>query len=479
MNKHYSLSHVFKLILGLALICWTSSCSDDDPKLEDNTVAFEASSLGLTDETATITLNLSRSVSADVTVYVSYTTDGVTYGDEFTTDPEATDNSIAVTISAGETSGAFTVSVADDAFLDGDETATFTIASFDSSTDLVVGTTTELVLTFGAIVSEGSELTLQGLAGDESGSSAANSVFVNFRSNSQTPVLRSSWDLAFYNGDEFRVMINNTNGASAIQIDETDITAVDTDDADTDALAIPLGSTGEESFAMIDDVYGDLDNTVIDAISSTDSDNKVYLINREGGTWSSSITAEDLVKIRVTQTTDGGYTLEYANITSTTYSTLTITKDESTNFSYVSFEDEGASATSVSVEPDDWEIEWTWSIYVGGSGDDIYPYGFADVVFINYLGGVTAAKVLTDDVTYDDYDETYIDDTEFSSERNVIGSDWRATTGSSVGVYTDRFYVIKDSQDNYYKLKFVSFTADDSGTRGKPVIAYELVQSGS
>ncbi|RYX87115.1 hypothetical protein EON73_02050, partial [bacterium] len=63
----------------------------------------------------------------------------------------------------------------------------------------------------------------------------------------------------------------------------------------------------------------------------------------------------------------------------------------------------------------------------------------------------------------------------FKTERDVIGSKWRGTTGT-VGVRADRYYVVKDGAGNVYKLKFVSFISNDGGTRGKPVIEYKLVK---
>lgn len=152
-----------------------------------------------------------------------------------------------------------------------------------------------------------------------------------------------------------------------------------------------------------------------------------------------------------------------------------IPKNPAYNFSYFHFED-GA----VAVEPakDRWDFQWTWSIFYTNSGGVNVPYAFSDLVFINHHNDVKADTVFTSDVSYEDFDETHIAATDLVSDRNVIGSGWRATTGT-VGVITDRFYVVQDSYGNVYKLKFVNFHAADGGTRGKPVIKYELVKKGS
>jgi hypothetical protein len=221
-------------------------------------------------------------------------------------------------------------------------------------------------------------------------------------------------------------------------------------------------------------VFGDPGKTAIPAISATDADNKVYIINRAGGAANVTATSE-FFKIRVLRSASG-YTLQYAKINDTAIKTLSISKDASLNFSYVSL-DHGA----VAVEPAKakWDIEWTYSIYYTLFSGANVPYSFSDLVFINHVGGVQAAEVLTSaSVTYDGFNESNLAGVTLKAERNVIGSNWRNTTGT-VGVRTDRFYVIKDSAGNIYKLKFVSFHAADGGTRGKPVIEYKLVKKAS
>ena len=451
------------LYITLALALGMSACKKSDPPLPDNTLNFTASAQGFesTDSTATVTLNLSRATDAAIAVSVSLQTSGVTYGTEFSTTPAVVNNVIALSIPAGGTSVSFKVSKKSGVFLNGDEYLTFTLKS--AASPIVIGTTSTLKLSFAAITSTGTTLTLDGGAG---GASAVNSVFVDLSANEQTDIARASWDLGFYNGDDFRVILNNTTSASTVMVNKTDINAVSASDINIADLQLGFG---KGTFSIFDDVNGDLTKTAIAQVSASDTANKVYVINRVGG---SGITAaaEDLYKVRILRATNG-YTLQYAKLNETTYKTLTITKDASYNFSYASF-DTGA----VSVEPakDHWDLEWTYSIYYTST----IPYAFSDLVLTNYLGGVQAAEVMTSTVTYDAYAEANIASTTFSTSRNTISSVWRATTGT-VGVFTDRFFVIKDAAGNVYKLKFVSFTTQDGGTRGYPVIQYALVKKGS
>lgn len=476
MNKPFL--KISFLILGVYLTGLISACRDDDPALPDNLLNFEVSSTGMEDnvQEEAITLNLSRTVSRPVDLAISFTTEGVTYGEHFTTDPAATGNTLVITIPANTSSASFKVIRNENVFLDGGESITFKIDQVPSASAVVLGETFEMTLSFSSIVSEGANLQLNGLIAAESGASAGNAVFVDFSSNQQKPVARTSWDLGFHTGEPFRVIINNTSGASAVAVDETSLNAVTMDDVDMEALTIPLGVPGEPSFSMIDDVSGDVVHTVIAEVSATPEDNKVYVLNRVGGSHGAPVVAENLIKVRILRNDNGGYTLQYAKLAEATFHTIDVAKTENTNFSYITFgSGEIAAASPVSIEPSAWDIEWTWSVYYGGASDNRYPYGFSDIVFINHLAGVKAAEVLTSTVSYESFSEGDLAGLELRAERNVIGANWRATTGT-IGVKTDRFYIVQDAEGNSYKLKFVSFHASDGGTRGKPVIEYALVK---
>lgn len=470
MNR--TISRAGTLIAAICFLGFSVSCDDDEPPLPDNALTFSASSAGLGDDDneAEITLNASRPVASPVAVTLSLTTEGVAYGEHFTTVPAAQGSTLVVTIPANASSVSFKVVREADVFLEGDESITFVIV--DADDPVVIGGTAQVVLSFSSIVSEGAELTLNGILGAESGASAGNSVFVDLSENVQVPVARTSWDLGFYNGDDFRVIINYASGATAVMVDKTDLSQVTAADIDPDVLVAGLG---QGTLDIIDDPHGDLDNTVIPAVSETDSENKVYVINRVGGHGGIG-PVEDLVKVRILRN-DDGYTVQYAAINESEFATADISKGDTHNFEFFSFE-EG----KVSVEPahDKWDFVWTWSMYFTGAPGNYIPYGFSDLVFVNHHGGTQAAEVMaTGGVTYDGFGEDNLAGVTFEEGRSTIGSGWRVTSpADQAGVKTDRFYLIKDAAGNVYKLRFVSFHPGDGGTRGKPVIEYALVKKG-
>lgn len=445
----------FCLLTLVLMGLFVTSCESDDPPLPDNTLNFTATEIGFddTETTKSIAINLDRTETTDVTVTIGVTTSGVEYGAEadFTTTPAVTDNTITATIKAGTTSATIDVKKVAQ-FFDGNESIDFEIKSANGS--VVLGTKKTLKLTFGAIVSSGASMTLQG---GEGTSSAVNSVFVDFSGNEQTVVARNSWSLGFYCGDEFAVKINNTTGSSAKQYDIALTDIISTDAAAVYSDELTFGRLNEGgSFDVIDPIDGNLSNNVIKA-------NNTYIVQL-----GSSATGESkLYKVKVIQTANG-YSLQYAASESASVKTVEITKDANYNFIYYSF----GSASIVNVEPEKakWDIRWSYQTYTAGT----IPYNFADFVVINYLEGVAAAQILTSTISYADFKVSDIESVEFSSDVNIIGSSWRAGGGPSTApaVRTDRFYVIKDSSGNIYKLRFTSLGA----VRGYPEIEYALVK---
>jgi hypothetical protein len=471
LNRFLKLAAIACSIVFLALII--NACSDDDPPLPANKADFESSTLGLEDgqQEAEIKLNLSRAVDVATDFTVSFVTTGVQYETHFTTSPEAKDGKLTVSVPAGSSTASFKVLRKSNVLLEGDASIVFTMGT--TAQNAVVGDKATVTVSFSPIVSEGQRMTLNGIIADEAGASAGNSVFVDFSSNQQTPAARASWDLGFYSGDAFRVIINNTTAASVIAVDATDLAAVTAENTETGDLALGQGAG---TFDIIDDVTGDITNTAIKEIKADDAENKVYIINRAGGVGKVDA-PENLIKLRVVRN-GAGYKLQYAALTSSEIKEVQVSKSATHEFTYVSF----TTGAVVEVAParEKWDMEWTYSIYKAPQG---IPYAYSDLVFINARGGVSAVQVLEATVAYDQFGASNVAALTLENQRDVIGSSWRVTSappGSAepVGVRADRYYVVKDASGNVYKLRFINFHSLDGGTRGKPLIEYKLVVKG-
>jgi hypothetical protein len=315
--------------------------------------------------------------------------------------------------------------------------------------------------------SEGSQLKLDG----GGGTGAPNSVYVDFSTDKQTAVPRTSWTLGFYSGSDYRVILNYTASTSAVALNKTDISQVGLDDST--GISLALGQ-GQGTMAMVDNVYGDLSKTAIAAVSATDADNKVYLLKPETSTASDPAT---WYKIKVSRN-GNGYRLQFARLGATTIQTADISKATDYNFTFYSLE----SAKTVSVEPKktEWDMQWSYGVYFAGGGAAIIPYLYSDFVYTNREAGVQAAEATTaDGFNYDSFALSDVTNSKlvYSSQKDAIGSKWRVTSGTPLGIRTDRFYVVKDPAGNYYKLKFISAgIGQDGGQRGYPEIAYKLLK---
>lgn len=319
------------------------------------------------------------------------------------------------------------------------------------------------------IPSDGTKLTLQG---GEGAGDAINAVYVDLSTDKQESVLRESWDLGFYSGNSFRVILNNQKGSSAKVTNSADINSVNSTNFDFESLASGFEPS---KLAHYDDTAGRLENTVIAEIKDNVADNKVYVINTE---FASAVSKDKLWKVRILKNGTAGYTLQYAKIDDTDFQTVSINKDSEYNFKFFSF-----TQGNVQVEPkkDEWDFVWSKSVYFTGMGPNVYiPYIFSDLVFINHLDNVSAAMILINEdyqITYEEFDETHLSEITLSKSRNIIGATWRGVPNP--GIHQDRYYIIKDTAGNIYKLKFLAIGVNEDGaTRGYPELEYKLVKRG-
>lgn len=465
----------FKLlavIIGLASLITLGSCGEDDPPLPDNLAAFETNELGFEGNETTIKVTLSRAEAAAVTVSISLAPTQVTYGTEFTTTPAATSNQLTLVIPAGSTEGTITVTKPAGVFLNGDESIDFTID--EVSAPVLAGEQTTVKLSFSAITSEGSTLTLQGKTDV---SNYTNAVFVDMSGNSQTAVDRKKWALGFYSGSQFRVVLNHSFQMIAAPVDKTDLNAVTLADAEASSIYnFNQNAAGTESINFVDGWDGNLTKTVVAEVSATASENKVYFVVPDYAASGVTTNVDNWYKIRVVRNGEG-YTLQYAKAGATTFQSLNIAKNADFNHVFVSLGN-NADGTVSAVEPKkvSWDFAWSYSTYNSGQNT---PYGTQDFIAINYLAGVQAAEITSADAAaaetaYANFGESNIAALTFVSTRDAIGTKWRSAFN---GIFRTKFYVVKDTYGNVYKLKFVTMgVGSDGGERGKPVIEYKLVK---
>lgn len=465
------------LVLSISVLVLVTGCRKKDAPLPDNLADFESNEQGIAEASASavIKVRLTRATDRDITVVVKPTLTGLNLvtdfntvpGVDITTGPNA--GKILLTIPSGNNEASLTINKVAGALFDGDEKAVFTIES--TSAPVIIGTTKEFTLKFAELVSTSSSMIAQG-----GGATYGNKVFIDFSANKQVSVTRSNWDLGFYtHADSFRVILNSSSAMMAKQINKNDlnaVTAADTVGFSNDVFFNQTAPT-TASLAYIDYPSGDLSKTAIASIAATATDNKVYIVNRGTGVGSPA-PARGWKKIRIIRGASGGYTLQHADIGATTFQEIQIAKDDAYFFKYISFE-----TGAVTVEPTKtkWDIAWTYFSNVTNFGGGEVPYLFQDIVVQNR--NVQVAKVMTATKAYADFVEADIAAQTFTTSQVSIGADWRSGGGptTSPAVRTDRFYVIKDGNNNYYKVRFTALT--QNGERGYPAFEFALVKRGS
>lgn len=467
----------FILILSFVLLAFTA-CNNDDEKDggASVSVAFAETSLHVTSAATPVQIKFSAPAPSAGSITLTYTTTAAAYTTDFTTAPAASaEKKITIPFAQNATSVEFSFNKIKNAAADEVKNVIFTLADTSIGANIVGNKTIQL--NFNETASLGTALAP--LVG---GSAQPNQVYVDLSTGKLTSVVRTSWDLGFYSGSEFRVVLNGSLKMAAKQLTTTNIDQVQTPD---ETMII---SQGSGFVNQVDGPSGNILETAIAGVSSTDSENKVYLINMGSNPATAALGSEGVgagasrgwKKIRVLKS-GSDYKVQYADIAATTHEEIIISKNSAYNFTFLSLLDK----KTVSVEPqkNQWDLNFTsfTNVIPGQSG--LSPYHYADYVVNNIKGGAQTYQVLTSAFTYDAFTLANVDNSKFNDDQRNIGSNWRGTSvtgpnGTPVSQFvlrTDRFYVVKDPAGNIYKLKFTGGTKED-GERGFPKFQYSLLK---
>ncbi len=312
------------------------------------------------------------------------------------------------------------------------------------------------------------------------GANEPNQLYFDFSSNTQAVVQRDSWDLRFYCGNEFRVSLNTSIYMATKSLESTNLNAVNTAEVQNLFNTVATGTFNANNVAYVDDFDGDILNTAIAEVNEIDTENKVYLLNLGYevatntppiGNVAAAGEHRGWKKIRILKQEEK-YLLQYADLDDITYKEVEITKDANYNFTFFSFN----TNTIVDVEPEKqkWDICFTiFTNQIPGFG----TYGYTDYIISNNLQNVKAYSVSNDNYDYDTFIQADIIEENFITSQRAIGSSWRLGGGPGVSpqVKNGIFYILKDTEGFYYKIKFTTLT-NIEGERGNPQFQYTLTR---
>lgn len=453
----------------LASTLFAVSCSDDDEGTYRLGVSFATESANVTDALTPVTVLFNTGMPANGFVTISYITQNVVYGTDFTTDTAAEGGSFTLPFNAGDTSILFNFNKLRNAVEGEVKNVVFSIDQISLLQVEITGNK-KITLNFNEMPSSGGQVSP--VIG---GSNQTNQAYFDLSAGDYATSPRTAWDLGFYSGSEFRVAVNGSVGMAVKALTTNDITLPQTSNA-----AVAIGTFLPTNVEYIDNPNGDINDTAIDAVSVNDAENKVYLVNLgfnvptvpvlTGGV-NVTGTHRGWKKIRVLRNGEG-YKLQYADIAATTFTEVAIAKDQAYNFTFFSM----GTGAPVQVEPQktSWDLNFTtFTNIIEGAGS----YFYSDFVITNSKGGTMAYQAQAADVSYDNFTLANVNRDNLNPEafhdQRVIGANWRNVV--PVQLYTDRFYIIQDAAGNIYKLRFTAMLSQQ-GERGNPTFEYALLQ---
>ena len=450
------------------------SCKDDDGVDSGAlAVSFAVPSANLTEEVTDVVISFSKATSSAGTITLGVAETEAKYGVDYTTNPTGSASALTVPFEAGVTKVVFKFNKLVPAVEGEVKNVKYTINAISTNYEITGNNTT--ILNFNETA-----LTGKSLAPQVGGPSQANQVYIDLSSGAMTTVPRVSWDLGFYSGNEFRVILNNSVKMSAKSLNSTNLAAVVAEDNTM------LISQGAGSVNQIDNPTGVITGTAIAEVSANDAENSVYLINLGsnpgstppalGSPAADSGSHRGWKKVRILRN-GNGYKFQYADLNATTFNEIIIDKNVAFNFNFFSFT---ANAT-VNVEPqkEKWDLNFTTFTNIFGGNT---PYFFPDFIVNNSRGGALAYSVSTADFSYDNFTMANVDQSKFINDQRGIGSLWRGTSApgpdgnpmSQFVLKTDIFFVLKDPAGNIYKIKMTGGALPNL-ERGHPTFVYSLL----
>ena len=456
-------------IILLFSITILSSCSKEGVFIEDPfVVAFKETSGKLLeiDIQKDIELIYSETAYEESIVKIRITTENVLYGRDFITIPEAVGAELSLPIAINEIENKFQIVELNNSFTDAMK-ITFSISSIEQDNANIQGNVSH-ELSDSAYLGGVFHPTI-------GGPNEPNQVYIDLSSNKETVVRRDTWDLGFYGGEEFRVSINGSLYMAVSPLPNTDINSVNSESVAALQPVVAVGTFDPKNIAYVDGLSGNILETAISEISEDDFNNPVYLVNLgvEIGTvqpnaGSVAIAGEPRgwKKIRILRN-GNGYILQYADLDATSYNEISISKDADFNFTFFSFK----TNRIVNVEPQKLQWDMAFTVFtnsITGAGS----YGFSDFCLHNRKGGITSYSLVDNNITYENFTATDIDDSLLQESQIVIGSSWRNVFDGTAN--SNIYYVLKDANNNYFKIRFLDLV-NESGERGYPRFEYTLI----
>lgn len=325
---------------------------------------------------------------------------------------------------------------------------------------------------------------------DVGGAAQPNQVWIELATAITKKTLREDWDLGFYGGDQFRVIINSSLMMAVGKIEnQFNIDEVNSSSVNSMKPLVQVANFQDNS-KYVDDPAGNIltQTTGIAAININDNLNNVYLLNMGYSAYKGAMNPGTVYtlgeergwkKIKIIRFQQG-YKIQYADLDETTHKEFIITKDAEFNYQFFSL----IKGTIADIQPKkkNWDLCFTVMTNLINNPENNLPtsYIFPDMVVHNTLGNVGVYEIVTaagqGETAYNNFKVENVDPSKFIiNDQRTIGSNWRTTTGANgTEVFSNKFYVLKNSEGFYFKLRFLRMK-DQNGYRGHPQFEYKAL----
>lgn len=268
--------------------------------------------------------------------------------------------------------------------------------------------------------------------------------FYDFSSDSVFASPNESWDLAFESSSGgWRVRMNSSNFLGIYRTGRSDFESTE--------------FTIQNNNWLYDASSGNPDSTAIGNWKEfTGEDARVFILGVYDG-----VRYRPFKKLKFLEVTDTSYRFLFANINNTDVNDVSMKKNPEYNYSYYSL----SKKDEVMVEPasNRWDIlftQYTTTLFTDAGVPT--PYIVRGV----YLNPANVAAMLDSTTQYSQITMQHVVQDKLSNIQDYIGYNWKSVeinqsaNTANYAVRRNYSYIIRDTQGDFYKLRFLSYVND-------------------
>lgn len=288
------------------------------------------------------------------------------------------------------------------------------------------------------------------------GASYANQIWYQLETGAETAAAKTDWDIAFKT-EAMSVAIFTNAGTQLWKYPTGDTAAWATvDTAGISAWEEGVNAETDWEVGALNAVAGadqfDYGWGTYDMVTHNITGHVIFIIKLVNGDYKK-------LWIRQLVSTTGTYTFTYANLDGTDQEEVTFLKSDyaGKDFGYYSLS--GNQAADLEPASEDWDLYFTqYTAMVEMGPDVIVPYGVTGVLASEGVELIQVDEV--DQETYVDYESET-----FSTEKNIIGYDWKTydMESGSYLIADSTVFFAKDKAGSIWKLVFTGFGGSATG----------------